>query len=459
MEPSNTLPRKAPGVALGAEPPPKKELNRSRIKMGVIGVLCAGDESAFGAFHTLIVRALGGGDVALGVIGSVTQSVSQLFAWIGAYILRLVRSNRNGLVWALGIGAAVQAAIIVLLVMGARTSSTFTLWLYGYIALITVMTILTGAQQTIIASWIGDLVPVSRRGWYVSGMAITSNIGLILFQLFFARISTYATGLLGYAALMGLVCVNTLVAIFLCYTIPDRPSLAVKFMSRKPEEHVNYRYGPLWLMIWFESAWRTGRVAMSAFTTAYLLDYFGMKMSNIILLGMVINVVNVFMLHVVGRISDKVGTRRPLAIISAIAGSSMLLWVSSAWWGIWPIFAYMVINGIAGSTHWMLVTNLSLEVYPAKGRPNFLSFSKTVLGVWMLGVGILAGYIMSMIRGWGITLWGAEFNHYHIFFLVCTILTLGCLLPLWFLGRMKMPDPEDTEIGTAGHHGDKEAAS
>lgn len=442
MNLANTLPEKMPGVALNAEPPSKKELKGARIKMGVIGVLSSGDESAFGAFHTLIVRGLGGGDMALGIIGSATQSAIQLFAWIGAYILRLVHANRKGMVWALTIGAAVQAAIVILLVLGARTSSILALWLYGYITLITVMTILTGAQQTITASWIGDLVPVARRGWFVSGMAITSNIGLILFQLFFARISTYAEGLQGYAALMGLVCLNTLVAIVLCYRIPDRPSLAVKFMSRKPEEHVNYRYKPMWLMIWFESAWRSGRVAMSVFTTAYLLDHFGMKMSKIILLGMVINVVNIFMLYIVGRISDKVGTRRPLAVISAIAGSSMLLWVASAWWGLWPIFAYMVINGIAGSTHWMLVTNLSLEVYPAKGRPNFLSFSKTVLGVWMLGVGILAGYIMSLIRGWGITLWGADFTHYHIFFLACTILTLGCLVPLWFLGRMKMPDPE-----------------
>lgn len=458
MDTTDSPAQNAPGASLNTIPPSKKELNGSRIRMGVIGVLSAGDESAFGAFHTLIVRGLGGGDVALGVIGAVVQSVSQLFAWIGAYILRLCHSNRKGMVWALWLGAIVQAAIVILLVLGARSSADVRFWLYGYISLITTMTILTGAQQTIGASWVGDLVPVNRRGWFVSGMAITSNIGLILFQLFFARIATYATGLLGYAALMGLVCLNTLIAIVLCYWISDRPSLAVKFMSRKPEEHVNYRYAPLWLMIWFECAWRSGRVALSSFVTAYLLDYFGMTMSRIILLTMVINVVNIFMLHIVGRIADKVGTRRPLTVISALAGSSMLLWVSSAWWGIWPIFVYMVLNGIAGSTHWMLVTNLSLEVYPAKGRPNFLSFSKTLLGFWMLGVGILAGYVMSLIRGWQMTLWGAEFNHYHIFFLGCTVLTLGCLVPLWFLGRMKMPDPEDTEVGTAGHRKKQETA-
>ena len=430
-------------------PPFRKVLNRARIKLGVVGVLCAGDESAFAPFHTVIVRALGGGDVALGVIGAIMQSVAQLFSWIGAIFLRLARFNRKGMVWALAGGALVQATIIILLVTAAKTSTTAALWLYGYITLVTLMCVLTGVQQTIIASWIGDLVPTHQRGWFVSGMAITSNIGLVLFQLFFARISTHATGLVGYAALMGLVCLNTLVAIFLCYTVPDRPSLAVKFVSHEPEEHVNYRYGPMWLLIWFQCAWRVGRVSLSSFSTAYLLDYFGMKMSKIILLGMVINVVNIFMLYVMGRISDRLGNRRPLAVVSFIAGCSMFLWVSSAWWGIWTIFAYMVINGIAGSTHWMLVTNLSLEVYPAKGRPNFLSFSNTLVGLAMMAGGTFAGYLMSGIRGWSITLWGAEFNHYHIFFLGCAVFTLGCLVPLWFLGKMKMPEHDDPAVEAA----------
>ena len=55
-----------------------------------------------------------------------------------------------------------------------------------------------------------------------------------------------------------------------------------------------------------------------------------------------------------------------------------------------------------------------------------------------------AGYAMSGIRGWSIVLWGSEFNHYHIFFLGCTALTLTCLVPLWLLGRMKLPDPDES---------------
>lgn len=131
--------------------PPKKVLNSARIRLGVIGVLSNGDEAAFSPFHTVIIRALGGGDVALGIVGSIMQSVAQLFAWVGAVVLRLFKYNRKGMVWALGAGAVVQAAIVVLLVVAGKLSASTSPWLYGYIGLITFMLILTGAQQTIIA--------------------------------------------------------------------------------------------------------------------------------------------------------------------------------------------------------------------------------------------------------------------------------------------------------------------
>jgi MFS family permease len=431
-------------------PPTTKVLNKARLRFGFVNILSSGDESAFTPFHTVIVRALGGSDVQLGFIGAVMQSVGQMFAWIGAIVLRLAHFNRQALVAVLIVGAITQAAIVVLLVLAAKNSEWASACLYGYLALVSVMCALSGAQMTIITSWVGDLVPVRQRGWFVSGMAIISNIGLILLQMFFAHLAIRTEGILGYSALMGLLCVTTVAAIFLCYSIPNRRSLALKFVSRQPEEHVNYRYRPMWLLIWFECAWRIGRVAMGAFTTAYLLDYFGLKLDRIILIYMLVNVMNIFMLYVVGRVSDRVGNRHPLAIITCICAASMLLWVGSAWWGLWPVIAYQIINGMAGSTHWMLLTNLSLQVYPAKGRANFLSFSRTVVGVMLMAGATFAGYLMSLMRGWSITLWGADFNYYHVFFLGCTIFTFGCLIPLWFLGKMTMPAPEESIVTENG---------
>jgi hypothetical protein len=107
----------------------------------------------------------------------------------------------------------------------------------------------------------------------------------------------------------------------------------MKFMSRDPAERVDYWYRPLWLLVWFECAWRIGRISMAAFTTAYLLDYFGLKLDRIILIYMLVNVVNIFMLYVAGNLSDRISKRYPLAIVTCVCAASMLLWVGSAWGG------------------------------------------------------------------------------------------------------------------------------
>jgi len=408
------------------------ELKKDRLKFGVASLLYNGDEIAFSPLHTAVIRALGGGDQHLGIMGAILQSAGQLSAWIGTLLLMLTRFNRKAMIIALCGGALSSGMIVATLLFATRYTEWASICLYLYLSLVTLMAMLTGGQANIAASWIGDLVPVHQRGWFVSGMAIISNIGLVLLQLLFAWLAGDA-GLTGYAGIVGLITLNTLVAIYLVSTITNRPSQAVPLFSGKAERRIDYGFRPMWLLIWFECAWRSGRIALLAFATAYLIDHFGYKLDRIILIHMIVNLVNVLTLYVAGRWSDKIGILRPLALITAVCGASMLLWVGSAWWGILPILIYQFLNGAAGSTHWMLLNNLSLEVYPARGRSNYLSFSRIVFGIFASVVSTGAGFLMAGIRGWSVELWGAEFSHYHLFFLGCTAATLSCLIPLWIL--------------------------
>ncbi len=126
-----------------------------------------------------------------------------------------------------------------------------------------------------------------------------------------------------------------------------------------------------------------------------------MRMDRIILIHMIVNLVNVLMLFLMGRLSDRIGIFRPLAVITTVCAASMLLWVSSARWGIFPIILYQVINGAAGSTHRMLMNNLCLELYPSKGRSNFLSFSRILTGAYAIFNSIFAGWVLFAAAGLG----------------------------------------------------------
>jgi MFS family permease len=217
-------------------------------------------------------------------------------------------------------------------------------------------------------------------------------------------------------------------------TITDRVPQTAKFVASDAGERINYRNMPLWCYIWFYVAWAGGRTALMAFSTAYMIDYFGFGMGKIALLFSLQSAVNLVMLFIVGKVSDKIGSRKPLMAISGFIAFAMLLWPASAWFGIGALIVYQVLNGAAGSTHNMLAINYSLEIFPAKGRAAYIAFSRAFIGGAALFASVAAGVIMKIIGNWQMELFGVTLDRYHLFFFGCTVLTASCIIPL-FIAR------------------------
>ncbi len=407
---------------------------KDRIKFGAATILYSKGAMAFSPLHTVIIRALGGNDVHLGIMGGMLLSLGNVLSWVGTLILKKSKTHRKGMVVALILSTIIQALVVATLLYGAQDTYYSGIVLIVYLVLVGLMAVSLGAEENIQTSWIGDLVAHPRRGWFVSGVAILSNIGLVILQLVFAQL-TSGPGLFGFALSAVFLVVNTLLAILVVWTITDRPSQAINFIVEDESKPMNYHYRPMWGLIGFETLWRGGRISLMTFSTAYLIDQMGYHMGKIILIHMIVNVINIMTLFFVGPLSDRIGIIKPLAVISSACGLSMFLWITSAWWGIIPIIVYQLINGAAGTTHFMLLNNLSLQLYPSVGRPNYLSFARTVVGIITIVASVGAGYLLSLLRGWEFPLWGAAVNHYHVFFLGCTLFTLCSLVPLYYLYR------------------------
>ena len=71
-----------------------KILNRDRLKFGIGCIMYQSEEVGLGPIHTLIVRLLGGGNVALGIVSGASCATS-LVQWFGAVLLRRTGSNRK----------------------------------------------------------------------------------------------------------------------------------------------------------------------------------------------------------------------------------------------------------------------------------------------------------------------------------------------------------------------------
>ncbi|MBO5688878.1 MAG: MFS transporter [Lentisphaeria bacterium] len=408
-------------------------LKRDRIKFGVAGIMYQSEEVGLGPIHTLVVRLLGGGDIALGLIAG-AGSASSFVQWIGAILLRRTGSNRRAMCWALAGGVFFGFILFLSLMTKALKPewalAALTLYIIGAYGLAGA----SGVQNNVESSWIGDLVPANRLGSFTGVKWIIGSIGMLGFTLIFGQLAELwpTAGPLSWMFLF--VAISHVVAIVLICTITDRVPQTAKFVASDAGERINYRNLSLWCYIWFYVAWAGGRTALLAFTTAYMMDCFGFGMGKIALLFSLQAVVNLIMLFIVGKLSDRIGSRKPLMAISGFIALAMLLWPASAWFGIGALIVYQVLNGAAGSTHNMLAINYSLEIFPAKGRAAYIAFSRAFIGAAALVASVAAGVIMKFIGEWQMTLCGVTLNRYHLFFLGCTLFTASCIIPL-FIAR------------------------
>ncbi|MBL8026980.1 MAG: MFS transporter [Fibrobacteres bacterium] len=413
----------------------EKILNRNRIKFGIGTVLYQSEESGIGPIPTAIIRALGGTQFHLGIYGAV-GGIGNMFQWVGTLLLTKFKSNQKAMIVSMILGLITAVCITAVLLLGTSPHFKSTaLWLY--LPLVLIFYSIGGVQWNIESSWIGDLVPKNRLGWFTSIKWVIGVFGIMVFAYAFARLGDWRPTLKTFSLVYLVFAVSFVVAAILYMTSTDRVPKSANFLTQGATKHerLNYKAVPLWTYILFYVFWSGGRTTMFTFTFAYMMDTFGYSMSKMAVIGIVQFVVSMIMLTIMGKFTDHSGHRKPLIIVSGIVAFCMLLWVASAWWGIVALIAYAVVNGAAGHTHSMLAINYSLEIFPDKGRSAYLALSRFFIGGAAVTFTILGGKALDAFKGFHIQLWGATLNQYHALFIVCSIFTLCCIFPLIYIGK------------------------
>lgn len=408
----------------------KNVLNKERYRLGFVNTLFQGEETGLVPIHTIIVRALGGTALHIGFCGAFSCATSVL-QWVGTLFLKRYNSNRKAMIAGLLCGMIVSMIVFGFILLAyIPVFKIYSLWMYLILGLI--LAGISGVLWNIETSWIGDLVPQAIRGWFTSAKTIVAVFGLLFFYLSFGKISDLFPSLITYSGFFILIAISHIIAIILANKITDRVPKNANFILSGSSHHerLNYKSMALWCYIIFFILWGSGRNAMLAFSTAYLIDCFQYSMTKVVLIFAIQNVICVILILILGKVSDKYGNRIPLLLISGTVSLCMLLWVSSAWWGVTPIIVYQVINGAAGNTHNMISINYGLEIFPAKGRAGYFGFSRVLIGASTLVAPIVGGGILQHIKDLKFLLWGTEINHYHLFFMVCSMIAFSSIVPL-----------------------------
>lgn len=413
----------------------RKLLQYDRYKFGFANILYQGEEVGIGAIHTVIIKALGGNNMHIGIAGGI-GAIGSVVQWLGALLLRKCKSNRKAMIVAQLLGAlfATMKCVIILLAVNPSFDAC-AIWIY--LALGFFLAAMSGIQLNIETNWIGDLVPKESLGWFTGLKWFVAVFGILCFTLFFGKMADLYPNLCTYAGIYLLVGLSHLIVIVLIMTITDRTPKNAYFISSGASHHerLNYKSLPLWCYTSFFMLWSGGRVVMYAFSVAYMLDQFHYSMTKIALLTSIQSVISMIMLLILGKLTDKFGCRMPLLIVSGVMACCMFLWVASAWWGLAAIIAFQLLNGMAGHTHTLLSINYGLEIFPDKGRAGYIGFSRFLMGISVMAMPILAGFFLRRIEGWRWPLWGAELNHYHLLFAISAIVTLFCIVPLLIAGK------------------------
>lgn len=410
-------------------------LKKDRVKFGVCTILDRSEEYSMGGVPTAIVKTLGGSDFHIGFYSSTLGAMNSA-QFIGALILRWLRSNRRAMIFSMWIGVALAGLIALTLCLGyLEPMKTPVLW--AYLILSVGLYAAGGFQLNLESTWIGDLVPVNKLGWFNSYKWILTTVGIILCTYLIGVMADWSPTLGCYAGVYAIFGASFIFAAFIYSRTTDRISKTVSFVGKggDPAERLNYGNVPMWCYIVFYWCWSGGRTAMFAFTPAFLMDELNFKMTGVAWIAIIQNVSGIAMLYILGKITDRTGSLFTLLVMSAIVAVSMSLWIGASWWGITPIVICQVIGGAAGNTHSMVAINLALETLPEKGRAAYLGFSRLCIGGVVIVTPILAGIFMATLGDFRFTVGDVVLNRYHLLFFVCTLFTLLCVVPLIVLHR------------------------
>ncbi|MEG2076969.1 MAG: MFS transporter, partial [Victivallaceae bacterium] len=354
--------------------------------------------------------------------------------WMGVPLLRKFRSNLMAMSAALSVGVA-SGVILGLAAFGGSWDSWKTISLWVFLFGVLLMSVATGVQCMIETNWIGDLVPLEKRGWFVSVKSVVTLLGMTLLGLFFGwavdnNPDLPVTSLWIYS----LVAVSHVAAILLIKTIPDREPQCANFFKSgvDKDERIDYFSKALWSYLGFCILWGSGRSLLFAFITIFLIDNFKMGLLQLSSLNIINYIVSIGFLLFMGKISDQKGNRILLIIISIVVGSSMFLWVATPWVGLIGIVVFYFINSAAGTTHSMLINNYALEIFPIKGRASYISITRFISGAFTLLAVTSSGFLMRKLQlsEWSFTLWGEQMTRYHLIFFIGAIIAISSFIPL-----------------------------
>ena len=271
--------------------------------------------------------------------------------------------------------------------------------------------------------WITALVPVARRGAYLTREAAFVNIGsTIVFCLAAFTLGPAPQGfrfaiIFAFSALMGMA------SLVFLRRIPD---VAIAPEVRNSKEAIPWReiagYPPFRKLLWLNVAWSTAYGGLSTFVVAYLKSEGGMSEQLILLVTAVYYLGGLGSLVFLGPRLDHWGSKPIMLVALAVWVVIIGGWVLIAGrvaplYVVWVV-GLQIIMGFAFSLVNMSNTRLAMTTVPVMGRNHFFAMF-SVVGNLVQGVApVLWGMMIDALTPVQVRWLGFDWNRFSLFFLL-----------------------------------------
>lgn len=362
---------------------------------------------------------LGASATELGLIASVPM-LAQLASPFAAYFAGRVGQLKliTALTAFIGRALWLLAALLPLLGVPNGLQPAF------MVALVMVSSLFQASTATLWSSWIGGVVPESKRGRYFGFRAGVVGIVGMVANLGAGWFLDSMGAPLGFQIVLGVgVLSSVLAALTLLwhYEPPvTRAPPRLKAIFRSPWQDANFRK-----FLTFGLYWQASVFISAPFVFTYFIGKLKMSFTEIAIWSVIASLSALLTTNLWGRVADRYGNKVVLAIGTTIAGSAMpLSWILASEDRLWPIWFSAFFDAAAWGAIGPALFNLALASAPKEDRTAFIAmFNFATGGAGFVG-GLLSGPLLLLFSRFEPTVLGMAWTGFHSLFLLSGLLRL-----------------------------------
>ncbi len=406
-------------TARNAQPPPgvvRRTLNLSLLEGSLVQVFL---NWTTGSVIIGYMLHLGASATEFGLIASVpmlAQLASPFAAYLGGVAGRL--KGVTAVTALVGRGLWLLAAFLPGLGVPAGWQPTF------MVALVFVSSFFQASTATLWTSWLGGVVPESRRGRYfgfrtgvVGVVGMLANLGA---GWFLDRVDAP----LNFQVVLGIGVASAVLGAFLLLlhyeppTTYSRPHFREVFGT--PWRDPNFRK-----LLVFGVYWQASVLIAAPFVFSYFLTELGMSFTQIAVWSIIASSSALVTTTWWGRVADRYGNKVVLTIGMTVAGSLMpLSWILATPERLWPVWFSAFFDALAWGAIGPAIFNLALASAPRENRTAFIAMYSLATGVAGFVGGVLSGPLLILFRGLEPTVFGFAWSGFHSLFVLSGLLRL-----------------------------------